>query len=178
MSEDPTKKPSKSTAKVKTEKPKSDKPKGDRVKSDKVKTDRVKIDRAKGDKIKTDRVKTDRVKTDRVKTDRVKTDKVPTDKVKTEKVKIERVKTVKVKTEKVVPVEKPKKVVKFKKRPEKTHGRLYARAVFTGFRRGLRNQHENTALLKVDGCDSKSDSWFYVGKRVAYVYRVCVACFY
>ncbi|VVC40765.1 Hypothetical protein CINCED_3A020500 [Cinara cedri] len=79
----------------------------------------------------------------------------------------------KVKKEKVdkeAPV-KEKKIVKPKKQQKRPYGRLYARAVFTGFRRGLRNQHENTALLKVDGCDSKSDSWFYVGKRVAYVYR-------
>ncbi|XP_025408119.1 60S ribosomal protein L35a [Sipha flava] len=75
-------------------------------------------------------------------------------------------------TEKVVEsADKVKKVVKQKRRQKRPYGRLYARAVFTGFRRGLRNQHENTALLKVDGCDSKSDSWFYVGKRVAYVYR-------
>lgn len=83
--------------------------------------------------------------------------------------------TSKVKKEKVVDKEaavKEKKVVKPKRQQKRPYGRLYARAVFTGFRRGLRNQHENTALLKVDGCDSKSDSWFYVGKRVAYVYRV------
>lgn len=79
----------------------------------------------------------------------------------------------KVKTEKIVDsADKEKKVVKQKRRQKRPYGRLYARAVFTGFRRGLRNQHENTALLKVDGCDSKADSWFYVGKRVAYVYRV------
>merc|ERR1711981_180299 len=45
-------------------------------------------------------------------------------------------------------------------------GRLYAKAVFTGFKRGLRNQHENTALLKVEGCAGKDDSKWYVGKKI------------
>ncbi len=69
---------------------------------------------------------------------------------------------------------KKPKTVKLKKRPRKTYGRLYAKAVFTGFRRGLRNQHENTALMKIDGCLSKEDSLFYVGKRCVYVYRVYI----
>ena len=51
-------------------------------------------------------------------------------------------------------------------------GRLYAKAVFTGFKRGLRNQHENTALLKVEGCEGKGDAGWYIGKRCAFVYRV------
>lgn len=49
--------------------------------------------------------------------------------------------------------------------------RLYVRGIFVGFRRGKNRQYNSTALLKLEGVNSKEDTPFYVGKRVAYVYR-------
>lgn len=49
--------------------------------------------------------------------------------------------------------------------------RLYTRAIFTGFRRNLGNQNNNHAILRLEGVRTKKDTLFYLGKRVAYIYR-------
>ena len=50
-------------------------------------------------------------------------------------------------------------------------GRLYVKGVMMGFKRGLRNQHENTAILKVHNVADAESTQFYVGKRVCYIYK-------
>lgn len=49
--------------------------------------------------------------------------------------------------------------------------RLFVKGVFTGYKRGLRNQETHTALLSLQHVTSKEDTPFYIGKRVAYIYR-------
>ncbi|KAL4125452.1 hypothetical protein PRIC2_009035 [Phytophthora ramorum] len=49
--------------------------------------------------------------------------------------------------------------------------RLYVKGVFLGYKRGLRNQYSHTALVKVQGLTDKKDVDFYLGKKIAYIYK-------
>merc|ERR1711907_390182 len=50
--------------------------------------------------------------------------------------------------------------------------RLYARGVFTGYRRARQSQRDGQALVHIENCSDKKGAAWYLGKRVAYVYKV------
>ena len=60
------------------------------------------------------------------------------------------------------------------KRPGTSGGqpvRLYVRGIVTGHKRGLRNQYEHTSLIRLEGVSDKAETGFYVGKKVAFIYK-------
>jgi len=49
--------------------------------------------------------------------------------------------------------------------------RVHVNAIILGYKRSLKRQHCNRALVEIIGCKTKEDTQFYMGKRVLYVYK-------
>lgn len=49
--------------------------------------------------------------------------------------------------------------------------RLHSRALVVGYRRSLRKQYRHTSVLRIEGVKERKSADFYLGKRVAYVYK-------
>ncbi|SBT71518.1 60S ribosomal protein L35ae, putative [Plasmodium malariae] len=66
-----------------------------------------------------------------------------------------------------------KKAIRKKNTPKKKLQavRLYEKGVILGYKRSQRNQHPNFTLVSIRNVHTKKDAQFYVGKRIAYVYR-------
>jgi large subunit ribosomal protein L35Ae len=55
--------------------------------------------------------------------------------------------------------------------PSSHFNRLYQRGTFAGFIGGKRNSYSHTAILKIESVEDKDDVEFYLGKRVAYIFK-------
>lgn len=49
--------------------------------------------------------------------------------------------------------------------------RLYVKGALVGYKGSKVNQYHHTSLIKVQGLSDSKDGDFYLGKRVAYVYK-------
>ena len=49
--------------------------------------------------------------------------------------------------------------------------KLYVKGVVMGYKRGLRNQYVNTSLVKIQGVEDKTAVDWYLGKKIAYIYK-------
>ena len=49
--------------------------------------------------------------------------------------------------------------------------RLYVKGTVLGFKRGARNQYCHTSLIKIEGVEESPAVDFYLGKRIAYIFK-------
>jgi len=49
--------------------------------------------------------------------------------------------------------------------------RLYVKGKHLSYQRGKRNTNPNTSLIQIEGVSDSKAASFYLGKRIAYVYR-------
>ncbi|PSK56579.1 hypothetical protein B9Z65_6203 [Elsinoe australis] len=55
--------------------------------------------------------------------------------------------------------------------PSDSNHRLYVKGKHLSYQRGKRNTNPNTSLVKIEGVDDSKAAQFYLGKKVAFVYR-------
>ncbi|CAM6119214.1 unnamed protein product [Calypogeia fissa] len=49
--------------------------------------------------------------------------------------------------------------------------RLYVRGIVLGYKRSKSNQYPSTSLVQIEGVNTKEEVNWYLGKRLAYVYK-------
>ncbi|PHU18205.1 60S ribosomal protein L35a-3 [Capsicum chinense] len=49
--------------------------------------------------------------------------------------------------------------------------RLYTRGTVLGYKRSKSNQYPNTSLIQIEGVNTKEEVDWYLGKRMAYIYK-------
>lgn len=71
--------------------------------------------------------------------------------------------------------EKKEKQIDSNRYHKKAPVRLWVRSKFLGFRRNRVNQKPNQALLRIEGVNKSEDTQYYLGKRVAYIYKAPIS---
>ncbi|KAF2718375.1 60S ribosomal protein L33-A [Polychaeton citri CBS 116435] len=55
--------------------------------------------------------------------------------------------------------------------PSEQGHRLYVKGKHLSYQRGKRNTNPNTSLIKIENVETSKSASFYLGKRIAFVYR-------